>query len=98
MQCIVLALALIGATASPTLAQNALSPDPLLAGTTCGEFAGMDSAARRQALSAVEPLGGELTEADPVLVRQWADEVAATCANHPDRPLSDAAARALGGD
>ena len=67
-------------------------------GETCGEFVGMDPAARLEALAAIELLGGELADADPALVRQWAHEVAAACAGHPDRPLSDAAARALGGN
>jgi hypothetical protein len=95
MQRIRLALALV-ALAAPALAQ--VSPDPLPGATTCGAFTAMDSAARLQALTATQPLGDDLGGADPALAGQWADEVAAACAGHPERPLADAAAQALGAD
>lgn len=93
MQRIFLALAL---AATPALAQIEFSGEP--GATTCGAFTAMDSAGRQQALIGVQPLGDDIAGADPALAAQWADEVAAACAGHPDRPLSDAAATALGGD
>jgi hypothetical protein len=94
MQRTLLALALAAAT--PALAQIEFSEEP--GATTCGAFTAMDSAARQQALVGVEPVGGELVGAGPAIARQWSDAVAAACAGHPERPLADAAAQALGGD
>jgi hypothetical protein len=65
---------------------------------SCGDFAKMDADARLAALSAIEPLGGELNGQDVDAARQWSDEVFAACGDDADRPLADAANAALGGD
>ncbi len=97
MRSLALVLLLTGA---PLAAQTSLSeaPDPDFGGVTCAAFVGMDSLARLSALEGIEPVGGEIAGADPALARQWAAEVAAVCANHPDWPISRAATEALGGD
>ena len=89
-----LALALLLA-AAPALAQT---PAEVLDPDTCGGFTPLDTAARVQMLTTIQPLGDEIDAADRDAARQWADAVAAACAGRPDRPLADAAASALGGD
>jgi hypothetical protein len=89
----VLALVLL---AGPVAAQSALAPPG--GGVTCGDFAKMDAAGRVEALSAIEPLGGELNDQDAEAAQQWSDEVFSACGDEPERPLADAASAALGGD
>lgn len=81
---------------TPASAQIEFSGEP--GETTCGEFTAMGPDARHEALIATEPAGGELIGSAPDIARQWSDEVASACAGHPDRPLSQAAAQALGGN
>ena len=90
--------ALVLAAAAPTMAQSALSPDPPPGAKTCAEFMGMNSTARLEALTAIQPLGDDLQGADPVIAAQWSGEVASACARDPNLPLADAAAQALGAD
>jgi hypothetical protein len=99
MQRPLLALALAAAVATPCLAQIEFNRTAVPGeSVNCGEYAAMSPAERVQALQSVEPVGGELADADPALVEQWAGEVAATCGGDTDRPLDDAAAQALGGN
>jgi hypothetical protein len=91
MRRLVLALALIAAGA-PAPAQ---SPDAVLNPDTCGAYTAMDTAGRIQVLTTIEPFGDDIDAEDQDAARQWADEVAAACANHPDRLLTDAAAAAM---
>jgi len=83
-------LALIALLAAPAAAH---SPSEVLDPDTCG--ASLDDAASIQVLSTIEPFGDDLDAEDQDAARQWADEVAAACHGHPDRPLSDAAAAAM---
>jgi hypothetical protein len=80
------------------MAQIEFSRGPEEGAVTCGQFAVMDSLQQQAALSALEPLGGEMPDADPQLAGQWAASVGEACAGHPDRLLLDAATAALGGD
>jgi hypothetical protein len=86
------------AVAAPAVAQSVLSPDPVPGATTCAEFTAMSSASRLQSLIAIQPLGDDIEGADPAIAGQWSDEVAAACADHPELPLADAVAQALGDD
>ena len=97
MQRTLLALALV-ASGTPALAQSVLAPDPLLNPTTCADFTSSDSAGRLQLLRGVQPLGDDIEPGDENAAEQWSQEVAAACADHPDRPLTDPAAAALGAD
>jgi hypothetical protein len=90
VQRITLALAL---AASSVLAQT---PDAVLNPTTCGAYTQLDTAARIRMLSGIQPFGDDIDAADQNAAGQWAEEVAAACAGHPDRLLSDAATQALG--
>lgn len=92
MRRIALALAL---AAAPALAQ---SPAEELNPDTCGAFLPLDTAGRVAMLTAIQPLGDEINAADQGAARQWTEQVAAACHGHPDRPLSEAAASALGAD
>lgn len=94
----ILAIAL--AIAPVAQAQNVIGEPPVLeaGGTTCAQFLPMSTPDRLAALSAVEPLGGELPGADPAIAAQWADRVAEVCRGHPDRLIEDAARTALGGN
>jgi hypothetical protein len=93
---LVLALAL---AAAPSLAQIKFNRTAVPGeSVSCGEYAAMSSAERVQALQSIEPIGGELADADPALVEQWTGEVATACGGDTDRPLEDAATQALGGD
>jgi hypothetical protein len=92
---IVAALAL-ASLAEPAAAQSALAPPG--GGVSCGEFAKMDAAGRLEALSAIEPLGGEVNDQDADAAQQWSDQVFAACGDDPERALDDAASAALGGD
>ena len=85
-----LALAVLLA-AAPALAQTAM-PD------TCGGFLPLDTAARIEVLTTIQPFGDDIDAADQNAASQWAGEVAAACEGHPDRPLTEAAASALGVD
>jgi hypothetical protein len=92
----VVAVVALASLAAPAAAQSALAPPG--DGTSCGDFARMDAAGRIAALSAIEPLGGELNDQDADAAQQWSDEVFAACGDDPERPLADAASAALGGD
>jgi hypothetical protein len=93
---LLLALALV-VPAAPALPQNVIGENPVLeGGVDCGAFVRMDSVARMSALSAIEPLGGELPGADPTIAAQWAADVATACEGDPERPLDAAARQALG--
>jgi hypothetical protein len=86
---LVLALA-----AAPALAQIPFS-DALENPTTCGQYLVMDSLARIETLSTIEPGGDDLGTGDAVAAEEWAGAVATACEGHPDRALTDAARRAL---
>ena len=58
----------------------------------------MDSAWQLAALSAIEPLGGEIDAQDVDAAEQWARAVGEACADAPDKLLAQAAREALGGD
>ena len=92
---IVAALAL-ASLAAPAVAQSALTPPG--GGVSCGDFAKMDAAGRIEALSAIEPLGGEINDQDADAAQQWSDQVYAACGDDPARALDDAASAALGGN
>jgi hypothetical protein len=85
-------LVLIALLAAPAAAQ---SPSEVLDPDTCGAYVALDDAARVQVLMTIEPFGDDLDAEDQDAARRWADEVAAACHGHPDRPLSDAAAAAM---
>ncbi len=84
------------AAAAPALAQSPLAPAP--GGVSCGDFTRMDAAGRIEALSAIEPLGGEINNQDADAAQQWSNEVYKACGDDPARALADAAASALGAD
>lgn len=92
---IALALAAIPSTA---IGQSAVPIAPIAGGTDCAAFIVADGASQIAMLQAIQPLGDAIDAADEAAARAWAGEVSAACADHPDRPLSEAAAAALGGD
>jgi hypothetical protein len=95
----VLIVAVFVGAAAPAGAQDPFGPNRFLqGGVTCGQFQAMDTAERRGALTAIEPLGGAVAGAEPAIVDQWAADVDAACEGDPDRPLAEAATEALGGD
>jgi hypothetical protein len=96
MRTLLLALA-VAALAPPAPAQIAFSRGPG-GTTTCGAVKAMDAPGRVRALGGIEPVGGELANADPALLDQWVSEVDRACGDDRDRSIEDAAARALGGN
>jgi hypothetical protein len=92
-----IAVALMLAGSVPALAQSVLDPGPGPGAVTCGQFSVMDSAAQLDALSAIEPFGDDMEASDTSASEDWAGNVAAACAGHPDMPLVDAARAAMGG-
>jgi hypothetical protein len=97
MKYMVLALALLSRMALPAYTQNALGPDPGPGAVTCGEFTALDTVAQRLAmLSTVQPFGDDIEPGDQNASEQWAATVTAACAGHSDRPLADAARKAMG--
>ncbi len=79
-------------------AQIEFSKGPTDGAVTCGQFVVMDSLGQMAALTAVEPVGGEMAGADPTLAAEWAARVNTACTGHPDRLLEDVAMEALGGN
>jgi hypothetical protein len=97
MKHLVLALALVGTMALPAHPQNALGPDPGPGAVTCGDFTALDTVEQRLAmLSGIQPFGDDMEPSDQNASEQWAATVTAACADHPDRPLADAAQEAMG--
>ncbi len=94
----VLAGAVAAGIAGSAVAQDAPAPEPQGGPVTCGEFASMDSVGQLAALSAIEPLGGEIDAQDVDAAEQWAKSVGAACADDTGKPLAEAAREALGGD
>ncbi|HRW16900.1 MAG: hypothetical protein KDJ78_13790 [Rhodobacteraceae bacterium] len=92
------ALAMAALLPWTAMAQINFSHGPEEGAVTCGQFVVMDSVGQMQALTAVEPIGGEMPDADPALAAQWAATVNAACTGHPDRLLQDVAVEALGGN
>jgi len=94
-------IVLAGLMALPgaVLAQDVLAPPAALEdATTCAAFEAMDSLQRVAALSAIEPLGGEMNPADPAQSAEWVRSVAEACHGAPEKRLDAAAREALGGD
>jgi hypothetical protein len=91
-------VALPWAATGQELLDDELGPSPsgpLGDPTTCADYAVMDSLQQAQALSGIEPLGGEIDPADPEESAGWRESVMKACEGHPDRPLSVAAEEAL---
>jgi hypothetical protein len=55
----------------------------------------MDSVGRAEALSTIEPLGGEVNPDDPAESEGWSRAVSEQCRGHPEKPLAEAAREAL---
>ena len=81
------------------LAQGAQELEPATAPfgdpMTCAAFEKLDSLGRVQALSTIEPLGGEVNPDDPAESEGWSQSVSEACQGHPERPLEEAAREAL---
>jgi hypothetical protein len=90
------AVALMGTAAIPASAQDSLDPAPGPGAVNCGQFSVMDSIAQIDALSSIEPFGDDMEASDSSASEDWAKEVTAACAGHPDMPLVDAARAAMG--
>lgn len=98
MRRIGLAVVVAGVLPWAAAAQIEFSHGPEAGAVTCGQFVVMDSVGQIAALTAVEPIGGEMPGADPALVAQWVATVNAACTGHPERLVEDVAMEALGGD
>ena len=88
-----LTLLLLALAAAPAFAET---PSEVLDPDTCGAFAALDGPGRIAMLQGIEPFGDDIDPADTAAAEAWSNEVYEACAGHPDRPLSDAAATALG--
>ena len=89
-------MAAVGIAALPLrlLAEETAAP-PAGGPVTCGEFQGMDSSGQLAALSAIEPLGGEIDAQDIGASQDWAKAVGNACEGAPEKALEDAAQEAL---
>ena len=75
-------VALPWAAAGQELLENELGPSPsgpLGDPTTCADYMVMDSRQQAQALSGIEPLGGEIDPADPAESAGWRESVMKAC-------------------
>ena len=79
------------------LAQSAVPLAPVPGGPDCRAFVRLNSVAQLAMLQTIEPLGDEIDAADEA-AKQWARDVGTACAGHPEMPLAEAAAAALGAD
>jgi hypothetical protein len=73
----------------PTFAQDAET-------MTCAQFGALASDAQMQVLSTIQPFGDDMEPGDQGASEQWAATVAGACADHPDRPVTEAARDAMG--